>query len=417
MNHKTNLKKILDHKQGDHLAIDFGATAVTGMHVLCVKRLREFYGLSVEPIKVIEPFQMLGEIDQELQTIMGVNVVGSLGIDSFFGLKAQNYKLYKTIWGQEVLVPGLFNTISGEDGYEYIYPQGDTSVDASGKMPSSGYFFDAVIRQEPINEENLDPEDNLEEFSLLTNAEIEKYKKIVDELSKTQKGIIMSFGGSALGDIAVIPGTGLLHPKGIRDITEWYMSTVIRPDYIHKVFEKQTEMALENFKNIFEKIGNSFDSIFICGTDFGTQNSQFCSKESFDSLYLPYYKRMNDWIHTNTEWKTFKHTCGAIEPLIPNLINAGFDIINPVQFSAAGMDTQTLKNKYGKDIVFWGGGVNTQKTLPFGKPEQVRKEVLEQCEILSKDGGFVFNSVHNIQANTPIENVVAMIDALKEFNK
>jgi uroporphyrinogen-III decarboxylase len=163
-------------------------------------------------------------------------------------------------------------------------------------------------------------------------------------------------------------------------------------------------------------MGNDIDVVFICGTDFGTQNSQFCSKEQFESMYAPYYKKMNDWIHLHTKWKTFKHSCGAIEPLIPNIIKAGFDILNPVQFSADGMEAQLLKNKYGKDIVFWGGGVDTQKTLPFGTAEQVRCEVLKQCEILSKEGGFVFNAVHNVQANTPIENVAAMMVAVNEFN-
>ena len=159
------------------------------------------------------------------------------------------------------------------------------------------------------------------------------------------------------------------------------------------------------------------DVAYIYGTDFGTQISTFCSEESFRELYMPYYKKINSWIHSNTNWKTFKHSCGAIYEFIPLLIESGFDIINPVQCSAQGMDPKTLKENFGDSIVFWGGGVDTQKILPFGSKEQVRDQVLRRCEIFSRSGGFVFNSIHNVQAKTPVENIVAMIDAVKEFNR
>ena len=159
------------------------------------------------------------------------------------------------------------------------------------------------------------------------------------------------------------------------------------------------------------------DVAYICGTDFGTQISTFCSEETFRELYMPYYKKINSWIHSNTNWKTFKHSCGAIYEFIPLLIESGFDIINPVQCSAQGMDPKSLKENFGDSIVFWGGGVDTQKILPFGSKEQVRDQVLRRCEIFSRSGGFVFNSIHNVQAKTPVENIVAMIDAVKEFNR
>ena len=158
------------------------------------------------------------------------------------------------------------------------------------------------------------------------------------------------------------------------------------------------------------------DVVFICGTDFGTQRSTFCSGQTFRDLYMPYYQKINSWIHRKTSWKTFKHSCGAVEPLIEAMIECGFDILNPVQCSAHGMDPAHLKKEYSERIVFWGGGVETQTTLAFGTPQEVRKEVLRRCEIFAENGGFVFTSVHNIQADTPVENIVAMIDAVKEFN-
>ncbi len=209
----------------------------------------------------------------------------------------------------------------------------------------------------------------------------------------------------------------LKHPKGIRDITEWYISGLMRPDYIHRMFDKQTDIALKNLEKVYGVVGENIDAVFICGTDFGKQDSTFCSPETFDELYAPYYRKVNGWIHKNTGWKTFKHCCGAVEPFMKHFIDAGFDIINPVQISAAGMHPEHLKKEYGDYMVFWGGGVDTQKTLPFGKPEEVKDQVLKTCEIFSKNGGFVFNAIHNIQANVPVENVIAIFKAIEEFNK
>jgi len=155
--------------------------------------------------------------------------------------------------------------------------------------------------------------------------------------------------------------------------------------------------------------------VFVCGTDFGTQTSSFCGIDTFRELWLPYYRQVNDWIHENTSWKTFKHSCGAVEMFMPHFIEAGFDIINPVQCSADGMDPQLLKDKYGDQLVFWGAGVDTQETLPFRTPAEVREQVLERCRIFGKNGGFVFDTIHNIQACTPVENIVTMLEAVKEF--
>lgn len=137
---------------------------------------------------------------------------------------------------------------------------------------------------------------------------------------------------------------------------------------------------------------------------------------NLNDLWIPYYKRINNWVHQNTKWKTFKHSCGAVESFMHKFIEAGFDIINPVQINAKGMDPVHLKKTYGKYLVFWGGGMDTQNALPNISPEKVRDEVLRLCEIFAKDDGFVFNAVHNIQANVPVKNIVAMLNAVKEFN-
>jgi uroporphyrinogen-III decarboxylase len=226
---------------------------------------------------------------------------------------------------------------------------------------------------------------------------------------------VASFGGTGFGDIALVPAPFLKNPKGIRDVTEWYCSTRSRRDYVHRVFERQCEVGIENLRRIHAVVGDSIDVIFICGTDFGTQTSSFCSAATFRELWFPYYKRVNDWVHANTQWRTFKHSCGSVVRFLDSFIEAGFDILNPVQCSASGMDPAYLKQAYGDRLVFWGGGVNTQETLPFGSPAEVREEVLRRCEIFSPGGGFVFNTIHNVQAGTPLPNIVAMLDAVREF--
>ncbi len=395
--------------------MDFGSTAVTGIHVLIVEKLREYYGLDKKPVKVIEPYQMLGEIDSELIKAMGIDVIGLFSAKNMFGVPNENWRVHKTLWGQEVLFPGNFNYTYNNKGDVLMYPEGDTSVPPSAMMPKSGYFFDALNRQQSIDDSTLKVEDNLEEFGYITEQEITYWRNQVNSADSNSKGVVASLGGTALGDIALVPAIGLKNPRGIRGVEEWYISTLTREDFVKEIYDRQTDIAIENLKSLFNVIGNKIDVVFTCGTDFGTQNSTFCSPETYDRIWLPYYKKVNDWIHRNTSWKIFKHSCGAVESLMSRFIESGFDIINPVQINASGMDPRRLKKEYGDKLVFWGGGVDTQGVFAFGTPAQVKEQVRSQCEILNNNGGFVFNTVHNIQANVPFENVVAMVEALKEL--
>ena len=416
MTSRERIVTSLSHQLPDRIPVDFGSTAVTGIHVMIVEELREYFGFKWKPVKVIEPYQMLGEVDEELMNALEIDTYGLIGRNNMFGIENKDWKPFKTFWNQEVLIPGEFNTKLDENGDLLIYPEGDTSVPPSGKMPKASFFFDAIIRQKPIDDSNLKVEDNLEEFGIISDEDLSYWRETAEVIRMSGRAVVATFGGTAIGDIALVPGIQLKHPKGIRDITEWYMSTVMRTDHLHQIFNRQTDIALSNLEKINQAVGDNVDVVFLCGADFGTQDTQFCSRETFLDLYYPYYKKMNDWIHHNTTWKSFKHSCGAVEPLIRHFIDAGFDIINPVQISASGMEPEKLKQKYGDEMVFWGGGVDTQKVLSFGRHQEVEKQVLRTCEIFSENGGFVFNTVHNIQANTPIENVIAMFNAVRKFN-
>jgi hypothetical protein len=416
MTSRERLTTALDHKPPDRVPVDFGGTFVTGIHVSCVAALREYYGLERKLIKAIDPGQMLGEIEEDLKRAMGIDVEGVARRMNRFGFPNENWKPWRMPDGLEILVPGEFNVTMDENGDTLMHPQGDITSSPSARMPMGGYFFDAIIRQEEIDEGRLDPRDNLEEYGPILEQELSHLEREAKRAAATGRAVVASFGGTAFGDIAHIPGVSLKHPRGIRDVTEWYISTRTRRGYVHEFFAGQCEIALANLEKIAQRVGNLVDVVMICGTDFGTQTSSFCSVETYRELWMPYYSQINQWIHKNTTWKTLKHSCGAVEKFLTSFIESAFDIFNPVQCSAAGMNPEHLKRTHGDRLVFWGGGVDTQRVLPFGGSEGVREQVLRRCEIFAENGGFVFNSIHNIQAGTPVENIVAMIDAVAEFN-
>jgi len=415
MNSLERLKTALDHKQPDRPPMDFGSTHVTGMNVSTVHKLRQaVLGEMDYRVKVIEPYQMLGEIDAKLAEALGVDTVGVMGPGTMFGFENKDWKPLQLFDGTEVLVPGQFNITTDDKGDWYIHPEGDTSIPPSGHMPKDGFYFDAICRQEPIDEDHLDVRDNLEEFGPLSQEQVDFMVASARGAAAAGKGAILSVPGTAFGDIALVPAMWMRRTKGIRDVQEWYMATAANRDYVYAIFEKQCEIGLANLEVLAKALGDDVQAAFATGTDFGTQNGLFISPNAYRDLYQPFHKQINAFIHDNTNWKVFIHSCGAVSELIPDLIESGYDILNPVQCSACGMDAAKLKDAYGEKLTFWGGAVDTQKTLPFGTPEEVYDEVRSRIDILGKDGGFVFNAIHNIQAGVPIDNVLAMFKAHRD---
>jgi hypothetical protein len=418
MNSRERVILALDHQEPDKVPLDLGGSPTTGMHVSTVYVLRQALKLDPPstPIKVIEPYQMLGEIAPDLYQALGVDVVGLSSKLTMFGFKNEDWKPWKLFDGTPVLVPSKFNTEPDVDGNILQYPQGNRSASPCARMPKGGFYFDAINRQPPIDWKNLNLADNLEEFGPISNEEL-GYLQLEGErlYRQTDKAIFANFGGTGFGDIALVPGLQLISPQGVRGVKEWYMCHAICPDYISQIFDRQCEIALENLEKIHNVVGDRVTTVFITGTDFGAQRSPIMSNVTYRKLYKPFHKRVNDWIHEQTMWKTFIHSCGSVEPLIKEFIEAKFDILNPVQTSAANMDPRMLKSKYGDKITFWGGGVDTQKTLPFSAPDQVRREVRKRVGIFAPGGGFVFNTIHNVQPRVPIVNVLAMYKAVHEY--
>lgn len=418
MTSKERVIASLNDEQPDRLPIDFGSSFITGVHCSVVEQLRQHYGLEKRLVKICEPYQMLGEVEVDLLDAIGLDVQPIFPRRTIFGFPNEDWKPWTTPWGQEVLVSKHFKTSTDAEGNTYIYPQGDEGAPPSGHMPKTGYFFDTIERIDPdFDEDDLKVEDNLEEFGLMTDEEADYWKEQAEIYRGCDRAISVHLNGTCLGDIALVPAPFLKYPKGVRGVADWYMLTADEPDHVKAIFDRQAEIAVQNMQRLYEIAGDVIDIVVVCGTDFGTQASLFCGVENVRDIWLPRYRKINDWIHAHTKWKTFKHSCGAVEPLIDTFIDCGFDILNPVQCSATGMDPQLLKEKYGDRITFWGGGVNTQQTLPFGTPEEVRAEVLERCRVFAPGGGFIFNAIHNVQALTPIQNLIAMFDAVKEYNE
>jgi hypothetical protein len=420
MTSRERVRMALNHQEPDMVPLDLGGCATSGMQISSIYLLRQALGLDKPgtPVKLVEPYQMLGEIGLDLLDAIGGDVLPLESTRTMFGFHRTDWKPWTLHDGTPVLVPGGFNIDPEPNGDLLQYPEGDKSVPPSGRMPAGGYYFDSIVRQPPIDDDHLNVEDNLEEFGPISDKDLAYFQREAERLyNETDKAILANFGGTAFGDIALVPAPWLKHPKGIRDVEEWYVSTAARFDYVYAIFERQCEIGLANLARLHAVVGDKVDVVFVTGTDFGAQHGPFISVRSYRNLFKPFHKTVNDWIHEHTTWKTLIHSCGSIYKLLPDIIEAGFDVLNPVQTGAADMDPQRLKAEFGDQIVFWGGGVDTQRTLPFGDADAVRREVAERLHIFGPGGGFVFNPIHNVQSRVPVDNLMALYKTVQETRK
>jgi len=414
MTSRERLRKAIHHQQPDRPPLDLGSTLVTGIQASAYAKLKKALGITGGKIRVYDPFQMLAEVEESVKTALGIDTVGIQLPTTMFGYKNENWKPFRMFDGTEVEISGHLEYDVLANGDIVQYPKGDRSAPPSGRLPKDGYYFDVIVRQEPIDEAKLDPEEWVaQSYSLYTEEEL----RFIEDATRawyegSAYGIVGNFWGAGFGDIAIVPGPAVLHPKGIRDPEEWYVSTLTRKEYIKAIFHHQFELQMKNLAMYRQAVGDRIDVVVMSGTDFGSQNGPFISPDSYREIFKPLHKAMNDWVHKNTGWKTFYHTCGSVVAYLDDFAEAGIDILNPVQISAAGMDPEMLKGTYGDTFVFWGGAVDTQHTLAFGTADQVRAEARRNIGIFSKGGGFVYNNIHNIQATVATENIVALLKSV-----
>jgi len=415
MTSRERVRKAIHHQQPDRPPLDLGSTLVTGIQASAYAKLKKALGIPGGTVRVYDPYQMLAEVEDTVKKALGVDTYGIQLPTTMFGYRNEKWKPFRMFDGTEVEVSGHFEYDVLPNGDIVQYPKGDRSAPPSGHMPKDGYYFDTIVRQEPIVEESLDPKEWVEQtYSLYTEEDL----RFIEETARwwyenSSYGLVGNFWGAGFGDIAVVPGPAVRNPKGIRDPEEWYVSPLTRPDYVKEIFHLQFEMQMKNLTMYREAVGDRIDVVVMSGTDFGSQNGPFISPASYREFFKPLHAKMNAWVHKNTPWKTFFHTCGSIVAYLDDFAEAGIDILNPVQISAAGMSPEALKGRYGEQFVFWGGAVDAQHTLAFGTADQVRTEAAHNIEVFGKGGGFVFNNVHNIQATVPTENVLAMLHSVQ----
>ena len=418
MTSRERVKLALNHQVTDRVPIDLGTTPVTTMHVLALKELRKKLGLEDRIIKMNDPLLQTGDLDRDVLDALQVDTVGVWGISNTIGIKNKNYKPWTLPDGTEVLVGGGFQYTVGDDGSLYAYAGGDTSYPPSARMPKGGFYFDPIVRQEDLDEKEdwNAREDYKDQYPLLDEEELRACEEQSIQLyNNTSSALVGHYDWGGLGDAFHIPGPWVKEtPHGVRNLPDWLMTMYDEPEYLMELFEMQSDRAIENLKMYKQAVGNRIEVLELSATDFAHQTSLMLSRDIFRELFMPYYKKMNNWIHENTDWKIFIHSCGAVLEILPDFIEAGFDILNPIQVSAKGMDAEVLKSKYGKDIVFWGGGCNPQEVMPHATPEEVYAETRATAAILSRGGGYIGGNIHNVQPDVPPENLLAELQALKD---
>ena len=379
MTSRERIRKTLNHKEPDRIPVDLGSTIVTSICKGSYIELMDKLGFDIEEesIEMMDIVQQLPVLDQRL-------------LD----------------WANVDAVP---LTTNGPSDYELeIKEEGDyyTFVDEWGAKlyrPKDGYYFD--YREFPIQESSLAA---LEKMDWPDPDDPGRMKGVKEKAERLYNETDYAIVGSPLF------GGGIFeHPARVRGMEEFLMSTVSNKKFAEAIMEKFTQIYIKATENFLKEVGEYID-VFAYWDDVGMQNGPMIRPSFYREYVKPRQKRLFDVIKKHSDAKIFLHSCGASSQFIPDFIEIGVDILNPIQVSAKGMDTKKLKKEYGRDITFWGGGVDTQDVLPFGSKEDVREEVQKRIEDLAAGGGFVFAAVHNIQNMVPAENIIEMFETLKQ---
>ncbi len=408
MKSRERVLRAVNHQVPDRVPIDLGALKASTIAVIAYDKLKRQLGIDT-PTKVLDAAFMTADIEPEILHRLHVDVV-PLDLSCVLPVvRPDNEWIPRQLFdGTNVLFPPgtrIAETAAGD----WILLDADGHPTAF-KMPRGGYYFDDTSFNQG---DRIDPA----EFQPVSDIPDEHLRLLADYgkrlFANTDYAILgWGFGICFLG-LSLITDRRSNVTQGLTN--EWMMMLMTEKETCHELMDRSVDATIECFKLLNEAVGDYAFAWGIAADDSGTQRSEFIRPELWAEMLKPHYKRLCDWIHAHTPWKTFLHSCGSVYHLIPHFIEAGIDILNPVQTSAANMDPLRLKQQYGDQIVFWGGGCDTQRVLGSARPEEVREHVQERMKIFSPGGGYVFTQVHNIQANVPPENILAMFDAAFEF--
>lgn len=409
MTSRERVRVAINHREPDRVPIDIGGTKVTGVHVDEYIKIGRHLGLDVEPPKCYDQFQMLARMEEPILKWLHSDVMQLENISETWGYKNQNWKTWVNPAENTILMPGDFQYQVMESGDIALF---DSKGTHAATMAATGAYFERLPNP-PVDMmkeiDFMDPQKFRKSISMYTDEELKMLEKRARFMYENTEYSI--HGGALKGKLGT---TGVFagHP-----FTEWLMILVAEPDYAGEILEQASDAAVENMRMYLQAVGKYIDTILISTTDFGTQTGELYNPECFRELYLPNYKKMCDFIHQNSQVKTMFHSCGSIRNIIPYFVEAGCDILNPIQANSANMDPAELKVEYGDKLVFWGAGVDSQTVYPTGTPEDVSAQVRERLDILMPGGGCVFSPIHNTQFDVPVENVEAFVETVLEFGK
>jgi uroporphyrinogen decarboxylase len=396
----------IEHREPDRIPIDLGASTVTGISAIAYNRLKEKLGVEA-PTRVFDVVQQLAMVDEQVIDLFGVDAVD---LNRIF---MEDLGWYPVTLGDGSRgeYPEWFRPEQGTGGSYFVR---DPHGRIMSRMAGGGSCFDQTL----FPWETGYPEDFGtigEAFKSInwTAHSHTKYINIDDQelrrrtlqlRASTPKAIVMS-GGAKLLELGFF----------LRRMDNMLMDLLADQENLSRMLDKLMELHLAGLEKKLRAVGDLVDVIRF-GDDLGMTTGPFMDLEVFRTHFKPRYKELCDYVKQHSRMKIFLHSCGSIRQFIPDLIEAGFDILNPVQTNCYGMDARELKEEFGREITFWGGGVDTSSVLPTGTLEMVRADVLKRCEILSKGGGFIFAPIHNILPEVPAENVLAAYNAAREFN-
>ncbi|MCX6908609.1 MAG: hypothetical protein NTY01_11270 [Verrucomicrobia bacterium] len=408
MTARERVSKAVNHQVPDRVPIDLGGMKASTIAVSAYDKVKRELGINT-PTKVLDPRFMIAALEDEVLRRLHADVV-PLDLSCVLPMSRPNKEWIprQLFDGTKVLFPP--DTRIGEDAAgNWLLLNADGSP-TSFQMPKGGYYFDDVSFNQG---DRIDPK-KFRPISDITDEHLELMRHYGGSLHRNTDYAILGWGfGVCFLGLSLITDRSSNVTQALTD--EWMMMLMTEKETCHEMMNRSVEATIKCLKLVNEAVGDCCFAWGIAADDSGTQRGEFIRPDLWAEMLKPHYKKLSDWIHANTPWKVFLHSCGSIYNLVPHFIEAGIDILNPVQTSAANMDPARLKREFGDRLVFWGGGCDTQSVLGKATPQEIRQHVKERLQIFSPGGGYVFNQIHNIQANVPPENIIVMFDAAHEF--
>lgn len=398
-NHRERVLATLRHEEPDRVPIDFGSTVDSTIMAVAYQGLRKHLGLGPTTTRVNDIYQQTALIEEDVRQALGIDVVPVFN-------EPNEWREGTLADGSAAELPEKFRPQIQENGSRVLI---DAQGNVIAKMPKGGPYFDPVFAPLADATSVSDVEEQIEHIvGYDTPSHLDKSSEELAERAKslrenTEYALVGYFGGHILQAGQVLRGWEL-----------FLMDLLVNQELAHAIMERLLEANLARFADFAATVGPYVD-VVLFEEDLGMQDRPLMRPETFRTMLKPYMQRLFSFAKSKCDAYILLHTDGSVVPLIPDFIEIGVDALNPVQVSAAGMDTAFLKREFGRDITFWGGGCDSQAVLPFGTPDEVAAEVKRRIDDLAPGGGFVFAPVHNVQAGVPSENTLTMFKTAREY--